>query len=48
MLAGLGDVFEDDPESADWSIGQLRAQSQIHRLVIYLMASMPPSRDTRP
>ncbi|NWG38836.1 MAG: type II toxin-antitoxin system VapC family toxin [Hydrogenophilaceae bacterium] len=30
----LVDVLEDDPEWADWSIGQLRAQSQIHRLVI--------------
>lgn len=30
----LVDVLEDDPEWADWSIGQLRAQSQIHRLII--------------
>ncbi|MGC9205989.1 type II toxin-antitoxin system VapC family toxin [Acidithiobacillus sp.] len=30
----LVDVLEDDPEWADWSIGQLRAQSKIHRLVI--------------
>lgn len=30
----LVDVLEDDPEWADWSIGQLRALSQIHRLVI--------------
>ena len=30
----LVDVFEDDPEWADWSIAQLRAQAQIHRLVI--------------
>lgn len=30
----LVDVLEDDPEWADWSIGQLRAQSQIHRLAI--------------
>lgn len=30
----LVDVLEDDPEWADWSIAQLRAQSQIHRLVI--------------
>jgi predicted nucleic acid-binding protein len=30
----LVDVLEDDPEWADWSIGQLRAQSQIHRLVV--------------
>ncbi|MBL8392289.1 MAG: type II toxin-antitoxin system VapC family toxin [Candidatus Accumulibacter sp.] len=30
----LVDVLEDDPEWADWSIGQLRALSQVHRLVI--------------
>ncbi len=30
----LVDVLEDDPEWADWSISQLRALSQIHRLVI--------------
>ena len=30
----LVDVLADDPEWADWSIGQLRAQSQIHRLAI--------------
>lgn len=30
----LIDVLEDDPEWAEWSIGQLRAQSQIHRLAI--------------
>ena len=30
----LIDVLEDDPEWADWSIGQLRAQSKIHLLVI--------------
>ena len=30
----LVDVLEDDPDWADWSIAQLRAQSQIHRLVI--------------
>ncbi len=30
----LVDVLEDDPEWADWSIGQLRAQSQIHQLAI--------------
>ena len=30
----LVDVFEDDPEWAGWSIGQLRAQSKIHRLAI--------------
>lgn len=30
----LIDVLEDDPEWADWSIGQLRAQSQVHELLI--------------
>jgi len=30
----LVDVLENDPEWADWSIGQLRAQSKIHRLAI--------------
>ncbi|MFD1892863.1 type II toxin-antitoxin system VapC family toxin [Ottowia beijingensis] len=30
----LVDVLEDDPEWADWSIGQLRTQSRVHRLVI--------------
>lgn len=30
----LVDVLEDDPQWADWSIRQLRAQSQIHRLTI--------------
>lgn len=30
----LVDVVEDDPNWADWSISQLRAQSKIHRLVI--------------
>lgn len=30
----LIDVLEDDPQWADWSIGQLRAQSQLHRLTI--------------
>lgn len=30
----LVDVLEDDPEWADWSIGQMRAQSKIHRLTI--------------
>ena len=30
----LVDVLEDDPEWADWSIAQLRAQSRVHRLVI--------------
>lgn len=30
----LIDVLEDDPVWADWSIQQLRAQSQIHELVI--------------
>ena len=30
----LVDVFQDDPQWAEWSIGQLRAQSSIHQLVI--------------
>ena len=30
----LLDVLQDDPLWADWSIGQLRAQSQVHALVI--------------
>lgn len=30
----LVDVLENDPEWADWSIGQLRAQSKAHRLAI--------------
>lgn len=30
----LVDVLEDDPEWADWSIAQLRAQSKIHRLAV--------------
>lgn len=30
----LVDVLEDDPEWADWSIRQLRAQSKIHPLAI--------------
>jgi len=30
----LVDVLENDPEWADWSIAQLRAQSRVHRLVI--------------
>jgi predicted nucleic acid-binding protein len=30
----LVDIFEDDPAWANWSINQLRAQSQIHRLAI--------------
>lgn len=30
----LVDVLENDPEWADWSIGQLRAQAKIHRLAI--------------
>ncbi len=30
----LVDVLQDDPQWADWSIGQLRAQSKIHRLAI--------------
>lgn len=30
----LVDVLEDDPEWADWSISQLRAQSKVHPLAI--------------
>lgn len=30
----LVDVLENDPEWAEWSIGQLQAQSRVHRLVI--------------
>jgi predicted nucleic acid-binding protein len=30
----LVDVLEDDPQWADWSIQQLRAQSKIHALAI--------------
>jgi predicted nucleic acid-binding protein len=30
----LVDVLQDDPDWADWSIGQLRAQSKIHSLAI--------------
>jgi predicted nucleic acid-binding protein len=30
----LVDVLQDDPQWADWSISQLRAQASIHQLVI--------------
>lgn len=30
----LVDVLEDDPTWADWSVRQLRAQSQVHELLI--------------
>jgi hypothetical protein len=30
----LVDLLENDPEWADWSIGQLRAQAKVHRLAI--------------
>ncbi|MBP6893070.1 MAG: type II toxin-antitoxin system VapC family toxin [Gammaproteobacteria bacterium] len=30
----LVDLLEDDPEWADWSVAQLRAQSQLHKLCI--------------
>jgi predicted nucleic acid-binding protein len=30
----LVDVLEDDPKWADWSVRQLRAQSQVHELLI--------------
>ncbi|MBK5256183.1 MAG: type II toxin-antitoxin system VapC family toxin [Vicinamibacteria bacterium] len=40
----LVDVFEDDPLWADWSVGQLRAQAQVHPLginpVIYAELSL--------
>ncbi|MCR4297155.1 MAG: type II toxin-antitoxin system VapC family toxin, partial [Gallionella sp.] len=44
----LIDVLEDDPEWADWSIAQLRAQSKVHPLtinpVIYAELSMAFSK----
>lgn len=30
----LVDVFENDPDWADWSIAQLQSQSKVHRLII--------------
>lgn len=30
----LVDVLQDDPQWADWSIGQLRAQAKLHDLVV--------------
>lgn len=30
----LVDVWQDDPDWADWSINQLRAQSRVHELAI--------------
>jgi len=30
----LVDVFQNDPQWADWSIAQLRAQARVHALVI--------------
>ncbi len=30
----LVDVLQDDPQWADWSIGQLRAQAKVHELAI--------------
>ena len=30
----LIDVLEDDPDWADWSIAQLRAQSKVHQLIV--------------
>ena len=33
----LVDVLQDDPQWADWSIRQLRAQAKIHELVINLV-----------
>ncbi len=44
----LIDVLEDDPEWADWSIAQLRAQSRVHPLtinpIIYAELSLTFSR----
>lgn len=44
----LVDVLEDDPEWADWSIAQLRAQSRVHPLtinpIIYAELSLTFSR----
>jgi len=33
----LVDVLEDDRDWAEWSIGQLRAQAQVHELIINLV-----------
>ena len=30
----LVDVLQNEPQSADWSIAQLRAQAKLHALVI--------------
>jgi predicted nucleic acid-binding protein len=30
----LVDVLQDDPQWADWSIAQLRAQAKLHALVV--------------
>jgi predicted nucleic acid-binding protein len=44
----LIDVLEDDPDWADWSIAQLRAQSKVHPLainpIIYAELSLTFSR----
>lgn len=44
----LIDVLENDPQWADWSISQLRAQSQVHSLsinpIIYAELSLTFSR----
>ncbi len=44
----LIDVLEDDPEWADWSIAQLRAQSKVHPLninpIIYAELSLTFSK----
>ncbi len=44
----LIDVLEDDPQWADWSISQLRAQSKVHPLainpIIYAELSLTFSR----
>ncbi|MEW6132586.1 MAG: type II toxin-antitoxin system VapC family toxin [Pseudomonadota bacterium] len=44
----LVDVLEDDPDWADWSIAQLRAQSKVHRLAInpVIYAELSPTFST--
>lgn len=44
----LIDVLEDDPRWADWSVAQLRAQSQVHALatnpIVYAELSLGLAR----
>lgn len=44
----LVDVLGNDPDWADWSITQLRAQAQIHRLIInpFIYAELSLTFDT--